>query len=169
MTEHPSRWSIRGEAIDEPWRPYRERRAGMNSAGTVSGTATGTTAGEIMSPPLMTVEREAHLAAAAYLMHRDRSSALIVVSDDAAHRPLGVVTDSDIAQAVAAGQDLNEVRIKDLPPREPVVIPPQASVETAARTMLDAGVRQLPVVADDGVLGMVTISDACRALLTPAE
>jgi CBS domain-containing protein len=123
------------------------------------------TVAQIMRPALMTVEREAHLAAAAYLMHQQERSALVVVSDDEQRRPLGIVTDVDVAAAVAAGEDVNEARIKDLPPRPPVVVGPQADAETAVRTMVDAGVGQLPVVEDDHVLGMLYIRDACRALL----
>src|ERR1700712_158695 len=98
----------------------------MDSAETLSKAGRDTTVAEIMRPALTTVERGAHLAAAAYLMHRQERSALVVVSDDAERRPIGIVTDSDIAAAVAAGQDVNDVRIKDLPSRKPVVIAPDA-------------------------------------------
>ena len=137
----------------------------MEAVETAGRVTEEVTVADVMRPALMTVEQEAHLAAAAYLMHRDERSVLVVVSDEAERRPIGIVTDSDIAAAVAAGLNLDEARIKDLPARTPVVIGPEASVEAATRTMLAAGVRQLPVVSDGSLRGLLRMSDACRVLL----
>jgi CBS domain-containing protein len=118
-----------------------------------------------MRPAVTTVERHAHLAAAAYLMRKAGDTAVVITTDDESARPIGIITETDIAQAVADGKDVNDVRIDQLALPEPVMAPPGTTVKEAATLMLSAGIRHLPVVDDGHLLGIVDITDACRALL----
>jgi CBS domain-containing protein len=128
------------------------------------------TVGDVMRPPATTVETRAHAAAAAYLMKRSHDSALVVVSNDSIRSPLGIITDADVSQAVADGQDLEQLRVSDLiKGREPVTVGPDTSVDAALRLMLDTAHHHLVVVQDAGCVGVVDMSDLCRALLTDAE
>ncbi len=133
-----------------------------------AGTGHRTTVRQLMRPPATTVERRAHLAAAAYLMKRSGDSALVVTTDDGSRTPLGVITDADIAQAVADGCDLEQVRISDLLARGTVDVPPAMPVDEATRVMLDSGLQHLLVVDDGGLVGIVDVTDMCRALMGPA-
>jgi CBS domain-containing protein len=74
-----------------------------------------------MQPPLTTVEQDDHVAAAAYLMRHAGATALVVV-DEWTDQPLGIITEADIAHAVADGKDLGSVRIYDLMTTRPAVI-----------------------------------------------
>ena len=124
------------------------------------------TAADVMRPALTTVEPNDHVAAAAYLMKHHGATALVVVDSEEARRPQGLITEADIAHAVADGRNLNEVRIRDLMTTEPTVIPAATGVPDAARTMISGRFRHLPVVGDDGgMIGMVDITDVCAALL----
>ena len=138
--------------------------------GVLPATDTGsrTSVGQLMRPPATTVERRAHLAAAAYLMKRSGDSALVVTTDDGTRTPLGVITDADITQAVADGRDLEQVRISDLLARGTVGVAPGTPVGDATRLMLDRGLHHLPVVDDGGLVGIVDMADMCRALMAPA-
>ena len=124
------------------------------------------TAADVMRPALTTVETNAHLAAAAYLMKHAGETALVVV-DEQARRPIGLVTDADIAQAVADQLDVNEVRIQDLMVTNPTFVTATATIREAAETMITARIRHLPVVSNAGLVGIVDIGDVCRALLGP--
>lgn len=128
-------------------------------------TPTRTTVQGLTRPAVTTVERHAHLAAAAYQMRHAHDSAVVVTTDDQAHRPIGIVTETDIIDAVANGKDLNDSRIDDLVGREPMTVPPGTTVAEAAQLMLSMRIRQLPVVEDGRLLGIIDISDVCRALL----
>src|SRR5215813_6270403 len=86
---------------------------------------------DIMRPPLTTVERYDHVAAAAYLMKHAGASALMVL-DAAAGRLIGIVTEADVARVVADGNDINDVRIHDIMSARPTVITPATSVRDAA-------------------------------------
>jgi CBS domain-containing protein len=123
------------------------------------------TVADIMRPPVTTtVQQNDHVAAAAYLMKRADASALVVV-DTQTDQPIGIITEADITRAVADGKDLNEARIGQLMTTGPAVIDPATSIRDAARTMTSGRFRHLPVVAESGVIGMLDITDVCRALL----
>ena len=66
-------------------------------------TAAAATAGDVMRPPPPTVEQQAHVAAAAYLMKHAGTTALMVL-DPEAGQPTGIITEADVARAVADGR-----------------------------------------------------------------
>jgi CBS domain-containing protein len=66
------------------------------------------------SASIPTVTHNDHVAAAAYLMKHARATALVVVDGQRPGRPVGIITKADIARAIAAGEDLENVRIRDL-------------------------------------------------------
>jgi CBS domain-containing protein len=125
----------------------------------------GPTVGDVMRPATTTVESGAHLAGAAFVMKRSGDTALVVTTDDTERRPLAVLTDTDISQAVADGRNLEETRIHDLPKRDPVVVAPGTDLVTAARTMLLHRIHHLPVVDGGRLVGIVDMSDVCAPLL----
>ena len=124
------------------------------------------TAGDIMRPPLTTVEQADHVAAAAYLMKRAGTTALMVL-DARTGQPAGIITEADVAHAVADGKDVNSTRISELMTTRPTVINTTTSVRDAAKVMTSGHFRHLPVVGDEGLVGIVDIADVCRALLDP--
>jgi CBS domain-containing protein len=124
--------------------------------------AVAPTVADVMRPAVTTVEPGAHLAGAAYLMKHSGDNALVVTANS---RPVAMVTDTDISQAVADGRNPEEVRISDLPRREPIVVTPDTDVLTATRTMLLHRIHHLPVVDDDRLVGIVDLTDLCRPLV----
>ena len=125
------------------------------------------TVADVMRPALTTVEPNAHLAAAAYLMKHAHATSLVVVDDQHANRPVGLITEADIVHSVADGKDVNDVRIEDVMTTNPTVIPTTTTIRDAARSMLVAHFHHLPVVDDASLVGMVDIGDICSALLDP--
>jgi CBS domain-containing protein len=118
-----------------------------------------------MRSPETTVERDAHLAAAAYLMKHAGATALVVINDNQDRVPVALITEGDVAGAVADGRDPNHVRISDVATGVPLTISPDATVRTAADLMLSSGVRHLPVVEGGRLVGIMDIGDACRGLM----
>ncbi len=76
-------------------------------------------------------------------------------------RPIGIVTDRDLAlRVVAEGLDPNVTPVSDVVTMDVTTVPRDASIETAVRIMRERGVRRLPIVAEDGrVTGIVTADD----------
>jgi CBS domain-containing protein len=71
------------------------------------------TVADVMRPPLTTADTSDHVAAAAYLMKHSGATALTVL-DTRTGRPNGILTKADIADAVADGKDLDDLRIGEL-------------------------------------------------------
>ena len=138
----------------------------MSSSTTTTGHLT---VGQVMRPPVTTVERTAHVAAVAYLMKKSHDNAIVVITDGASREPVTLICDSDVAGAVADGRDLEKARITDLDLPDMVVLTPEIPVDDAAGRMLAAGVVFSPVVADGELVGVVDMTGLCRALLTERE
>jgi len=122
------------------------------------------TVGAVMRSATTTVEPDAHVASAAWLMKRANDSALVVTSDDG-RVPIAVITDADVSQAVADGRDLNDVRINELHLSRPAVVQPGTSVAEAAERMLELTLHHLPVMDDGRLVGLIDMAAVCRALL----
>ena len=150
-------------ASAQPRIPAKVEAEQMSEHANVAAPAT---AGDIMRPPLTTVEPNDHVAAAAYLMKHAGATALMILNPQTG-QPAGIITEADIAHAVADGKDVNNTRIYELMTTRPTVINTTTSVRDAAEVMMSGHFRHLPVVGDAGLVGIVDITDVCRALLEP--
>jgi CBS domain-containing protein len=61
-----------------------------------------------------TVESNAHVAAAAYLMKHADTTALTVVDANEPEQAVGVITAAEITQVIADGKNVNDVRLYEL-------------------------------------------------------
>ena len=130
------------------------------------------TVADVMRPSATTVADTDHVAAAAYLMKHAHTAALLVLDTQHGGRAVGIITGADIAQAVADGRDVNDVRIHELMTGRQAAIAAAASIREAAQIMVAQDLRQLPVTdaaaQGAGLIGIVDIADVCGALLDAA-
>jgi len=125
-----------------------------------------TTAREIMSPDAECVRTDQTLVDAARAMRDLGVGALPICGDD--DRLEGMVTDRDIVvRCVAEGADPAETQVAELADGKPVTIGADDEIDEALRTMIEHGVRRLPVIDGDRLVGMVSQADVARE--TPAE
>lgn len=129
--------------------------------------AVAATVADIMRPPLTTVNQHDHVAAAAYLMKHAGTTALMVV-DAQTGQPAGIITQADIAHAIADGKDVNDVRVYAVMTTRPAIIT-TTSIRDTATIMTARHFRHLPVAGDLGLLGLVDIIDVCRALINTGQ
>jgi CBS domain-containing protein len=125
------------------------------------------TVADIMRPPLTTVGQYDHAAAAAYLMKHAGTTALMVVNARTG-RPAGIITQADIARAIADGKDVNDVWVDAVMTTRPALTT-TTSIRDAAQIMTTSHLGHLPVAGDAGLAGMIDIIDVCRALLNAGE
>jgi CBS domain-containing protein len=116
---------------------------------------------EVMTQAVVTADASDTLQRVGELM-RDRNVGSVVVCDNG--RPVGVITDRDLAlAAVADGVDLGEAA-GDYASRPLVMGEAEMDIEEAVALMVQHRIRRLPVSAGDGLAGIVTIDDlAVRA------
>ena len=126
------------------------------------------TVADVMRPPVTTVEQNDHVAGAAYLMKRAGATALVVTQAQT-HEPIGIITEADISHLVADGKNPNDVRIFQLMTARPTVVSATTGIREAAGVMTGGRFRHLPVMGGPGLVGIVDITDICRALLEVSE
>jgi CBS domain-containing protein len=114
-----------------------------------------------MTQPVVTADSSDSLHAVGELM-RDRNVGSVVVCE--ADRPVGVVTDRDLALAVVADRVDPADAVDSQASRPLVTGSVEMEVEEAVALMVQHRIRRLPVLDGDGLAGIVTIDDlAVRA------
>jgi CBS domain-containing protein len=116
-----------------------------------------------MQPTPTTIQRHDHAAAATYLMKHAGTTALMVV-DAQTGRPAGIITEADVARAIAGGKDVNDAWVDAVMITRPAITT-VTSIRDAAKIMMARHFRHLPVADDAGLLGVVDITDVCQALI----
>jgi CBS domain-containing protein len=119
--------------------------------------------GKICIKPVVTAAAQMTVDQAARLMRSKNVGALVVVN---AGRPIGMLTDRDVAiEVVAKGLDPDAVRVGDVMHRKPVTIPQDLGILDAVKTFARTGVRRLPVVTKSGTLvGVIAVDDLIMLL-----
>ena len=83
--------------------------------------------------------------------------------------PVGIVTDRDFAVKVAAHAYQVSSPVKQIMSSQLFSINSDESVRTAAELMHDRGIRKLPVIDDENVVGMITATDIVNLLAVCVE
>jgi len=111
---------------------------------------------------VVTVQPNEALSSVARLMERRNVGAVVVVEHD---RPVGIVTDRDLALQLAARGISPATPVARIMSTPPVTVGRDEGVFDTTQTMKEAGVRRLPVVDDDNhLVGIVTLDDLLRVL-----
>jgi CBS domain-containing protein len=110
----------------------------------------------------ITAAPDATLASVARQMEQHNVGAVVIADAD---RPIGIITDRDLALALGAHEVSPRTEVHAIMNRRVVVIPDNAGILTATRLMRETGVRRLPVVDQaDRLTGMVTLDDLLEVL-----
>ncbi len=119
--------------------------------------------GKICIKPVVTASAQMTVDEAARAMRSKNVGALVVVN---AGRPIGMLTDRDVAiEVVAKGLDPDTVRVGDIMHRKPATILQDLGILDAVKTFARTGVRRLPVVTKNGVLvGVIAVDDMIMLL-----
>jgi CBS domain-containing protein len=116
---------------------------------------------EVMTQGVVTAESGDTLQHVGELM-RDRNVGSVVICD--AGRPVGVITDRDLALAVVADRIEPGSSAGDHASRPIVTGEVEMDLEEAVAIMIQHRIRRLPVTRGEGLVGIVTIDDlAVRA------
>jgi acetoin utilization protein AcuB len=121
---------------------------------------------DAMTPRPVMVAPDATVAAALSAMRRGRFRHLPVV---AGAELVGVVAHGDLETSpgapVEAAESLGDRPVAEVMTGQPVTVWPDEPVEVAARLLVEHAIGCLPVVADEGVVGILTESDLFSVLL----
>ena len=116
---------------------------------------------DVMSARLVQVEPGATVREAARRM-TEQGVGSVAVCEGA--RLVGIFTERDLLRLSAAGADLDSTSVGDEMTRALVTVSADADIVAAARLMGERGIRHLPVVEGENLLGVVGIRDVLGAL-----
>jgi diguanylate cyclase (GGDEF)-like protein/PAS domain S-box-containing protein len=117
---------------------------------------------QIMSGAVVTVAEDLPVRQALLQMAAANISCVVVAKGE---RPLGVITERDVARLVSAGTDLDATAVAGAMTAPVHTLPGDATVQNAALTMKQHGIRRVVVVDEAGLIaGVVTQSDIVKGL-----
>jgi len=115
---------------------------------------------DVMTPTVLTVGPAHTLRQVASQMARRKVGAAVVL-DPEADGP-GILTERDVLQAVAGGQDLDTELAADHLTPDAVVGEPDWDLDQAARAMVAGGFRHLVICEASAVVGVLSVRDIVR-------
>lgn len=115
---------------------------------------------EIMTRNVYTVKPDASLREAISLMNEHRIGAIIVMEEDKA---IGILTDRDVLKRMEKNRlNVKSTRVRDLMSEPLVEISASSSVDEALTIMRSRNVKNLPVISEGKLVGIVTSDDIFR-------
>lgn len=117
---------------------------------------TGTRIADLMQPAPTTIRCTSTLREAAEVLTRGEIGSVVVERNGAM---AGFLSERDIVRALADGDDADEARVEDVMSMDVATVGSDARPDVAAERMIDGGIRHLPVVDGDKVVGIVSIRD----------
>jgi CBS domain-containing protein len=116
---------------------------------------------DIMSKPVITIEQTKTAKDAGALMKKYRKGCLVITKK---RKPVGIISDSDlIKKVIAADLKSSKVKLSKIMSRPILVVKPDEDVMQAAKKMKNSNIHRLPVLENDKVVGLLSLSDIARA------
>ncbi|XP_008808769.1 CBS domain-containing protein CBSX3, mitochondrial [Phoenix dactylifera] len=102
-------------------------------------------------------------------MTQHNVGALVVVKPEADKAIAGIITERDyLRKIIVQGRSSKSTKVGDIMTEENklITVTPDTKVLQAMQLMTDNRVRHIPVIDDKGMIGMVSIGDVVRAVVT---
>jgi CBS domain-containing protein len=116
------------------------------------------------SNSIVSISPDATVYEAIELMCDKNVGALLVMDGE---KLVGMLSERDYARKIIlAGRASKETMVKDVMTKELVVIKPTTSVEECMAIMTEKFLRHLPVLEDGKVVGLVSIGDAVKTIIS---
>ena len=111
-----------------------------------------------MNRPVNTIDAEQTVEDAISQMAGARASALIVMQ---AGQPAGIFAERDVLRCHLENRSrpFDAVTVGEAMTRKLIVAEPEEAVSAAMATMIKSGIRHLPVIENERIVGMLTIGD----------
>jgi len=120
---------------------------------------------KIMTPVVVSMDCSQSPREAARLMSESEIGSILVTRNG---KPFGIVTQSDIVRWAGMWPNLLNASLEGLASTPLIVVGRGASVEMAAKIMIANRVHKLPVIEDEKIYGIITITDLA-SFLSPSR
>ena len=124
------------------------------------------TVADVMTKSVISVDASMTANGAAKMMVDAKVGAVIVMENNT---PVGIVTDRDFAVKIVAHAYQITTPVKQIMSSPLLSINPDESIRTAADLMHDRGIRKLPVIDGENIIGIITATDIVNLLAVCVE
>lgn len=124
---------------------------------------TGIKVGDVMTRDYYYCDPETQVLDAVKKMSKNRTGSLVVKIDD---RLAGIITERDILWALAKKENLKGIKVKEIMTKKVVSIAPSKDIYEAILKMRRKGIRRLPVIEKNRVIGLITWKDVVKVAPT---
>ena len=120
----------------------------------------GVKVGDVMTRQFVSVSPDIPISECSRIMIANKVGSLIIKS--AQQKLEGILTEGDIIKSIANSKNLDKIKAKDIMSKKVVTISPSEDMYQALKKMRGKKIRWLPVVANNKVIGMLTVKDILR-------
>lgn len=120
----------------------------------------------VMSWPVASIDHDATLAEAIDALAADSIGVVLVLREGGL---AGILSERDVVTHLAAGADPTHLLVGEAMVPELVTIQGDESILAAARVMVEAEIRHLPVLTDNLLAGVVSMRDVVASLAAAVE
>ncbi len=116
---------------------------------------------DIMVHKVVTVDVDATAKEAVKLMNQHEIGCIVVLQEG---QMVGIITERDLLKKVLEeSKDPKRTTVREIMTKKLVLGTPDMNVTDAARLMLKCNVKKLPIVKNDHLVGLITLTDIARA------
>lgn len=113
----------------------------------------------VMATEVAIMKQGASVKKAAEIMAKEDITAIIVTAEGKAK---GIVTERDILKRIVVeDKNAKEIKLKEIMSSPLVTIEPTTNLEEAARLMFEKKIKNLPVVHENRLIGLINLQDIC--------
>jgi len=111
--------------------------------------------GDIMTPKVITEDEDTPVTQISKDMELSGVGSVVITRDG---KPVGIITDRDIALKITMKNRIpGEIKAKEIMSSPLITIEPDTPVEKACEILAEKGIRRLPVLEDDKLVGIVSV------------
>jgi CBS domain-containing protein len=115
---------------------------------------------DVMVREVITIDDNSTVKEAAEVMNKFEIGCMIVVRKGKA---MGIITERDLLKRVVAeARDASKTKVKDIMTTPLVVAEPSMELEEAIKLMFKMKIKKLPVVDDNRLVGLISLTDIAR-------
>ncbi|HEC81282.1 MAG TPA: CBS domain-containing protein [Thermoplasmatales archaeon] len=117
---------------------------------------------EIMTNTVVTIDSNATVFEACQKYHNQKVGSLIVTEGK---KPVGIITERDmIERIILAEKDPKKTKVSEIMSPNLKTVHALATVEQAANIMREHKIKKLPVLFNDEIIGIVTVTDIANVM-----
>jgi CBS domain-containing protein len=115
---------------------------------------------DVMATEVAIMDENVSVKKAAEIMAQEGVSAIIVTVEGKAQ---GIVTERDILKRIVVeDKNAEKTTVAEIMSSPLVAIEPNTNLEEAARLMFEKKIKNLPVINDNSLVGLINLQDICR-------